>query len=127
MIIAVSAVSTNPATEVDPRFGRCACFLLFDDNGIADTVPNQSHSAARGAGIATAQALIEKGVGVVLTGSCGPKAYQVLSAAGVTVVTGATGKTSDAVDAYRRGVLKQAGGPNVEAHFGTGGRGMGRP
>jgi len=65
---------------------------------------------------------------VVLTGNCGPNAYQVLSAAGIQVITGVGGKIRDAIQAYKSGQFKAVSQPNVGAHFGMGmgmGRGMG--
>jgi hypothetical protein len=66
----------------------------------------------------------------VLTGNCGPNAYQVLSAAGIQVITGVSGKVEDAVQAYKSGQFRAGSQPNVATHFGEGygagtGRGMG--
>jgi predicted Fe-Mo cluster-binding NifX family protein len=67
-----------------------------------------------------------KGVEVVLTGNCGPNAYEVLSAAGIKVVTGVAGKVQDAVQGYKSGKFQSSSQPNVPGHFGMGrGRGMG--
>jgi len=72
---------------------------------------------------------------VVLTGNCGPNAYQTLSAAGLQVITGVTGRIRDAIQAYKDNRLQPTAQPNVAAHFGMGaipgmgmgmGRGMGR-
>jgi hypothetical protein len=68
----------------------------------------------------------------VLTGNCGPNAYQTLSAAGVQVITGIAGTIRDAIEAYKAGKLQAAAQPSVGAHYGMGatpamglGRGMG--
>jgi predicted Fe-Mo cluster-binding NifX family protein len=133
MKIAVSASSPDLEGSVDPRFGRCALFLIVDTETLAaDAVENPYVSASGGAGIQAAQLVAEKGVNAVLTGSCGPNAFQTLSAAGVEVVTGVTGSIRDAVRSYRPGTGAGAvGGPNVPPHFGMGmgmggGRGQGR-
>ena len=47
-----------------------------------------------------------KGVAAVLTGNCGPNAYQVLSAAGINVITGVSGKVKDVIEDYRSGKFK---------------------
>ena len=71
--------------------------------------------------------IASKGVEVVLTGNCGPNAYQTLSAAGVQVITGVAGRIRDAVEAYRAGRLKPDAQPSVGSHYGMGmGRGMGK-
>ena len=50
-----------------------------------------------------------------------------MSAAGIEVVTGVSGKVSDAVQAYKSGRYKTSSQPNVADHFGMGiGAGMGR-
>ena len=128
MRIAVSASGSNLDAEVDPRFGRCQYFIIIDPDSMEfETVENSGAIAGGGAGIATAQEIADKGVEVVLTGNCGPNAFQVLSAAGIKVVTGVSGKVRDTVQAYKTGNLQPASQPNVASHFGMGkGRGMRR-
>lgn len=81
---------------------------------------NPNVASAGGAGVNTAQMIASKGVGVVLTGNCGPNAYQALLAAGAQVVTGVSGKARDAVEAYKTGKLKPAGQASVGSHYGMG-------
>ena len=128
MKIALSATAPTLDAEVDPRFGRCQYFIFIDPGTMEfEAMDNSNAMAAGGAGISTAQMVAGKGVGVVLTGNCGPKAYQTLSAAGVQVITGVVGGVRDAVEAYKAGKLQPGAQPSVEAHFGMGmGRGMGR-
>ena len=128
MRIAVSASGTTMDAEVDPRFGRCRYFIIVDPNSMEfETVENNGAITGGGAGIATAQVIADKGVEAVLTGNCGPNAFQVLSAAGIKVVTGVSGKVRDIVQAYKTGNLQPASQPNVVSHFGMGkGRGMRR-
>ena len=130
MKIAVSATAPTLDAEVDPRFGRCQYFIIVDPQTMEfEALENPNIQASGGAGITTAQMVASKGVGVVLTGNCGPKAYQTLSAAGVQVITGVVGGIRDAVEAYRTGKLQPGAQPSVESHFGMGcgmGRGMGR-
>jgi len=93
-----------------------------------EALENSSAMAAGGAGISTAQMIANKGVQVVLTGNCGPNAYQTLSAAGVQVITGVTGRIREAVEAYKTGRLQPSAQPSVGSHYGMGmgmGRGMG--
>jgi predicted Fe-Mo cluster-binding NifX family protein len=91
-----------------------------------EALENSGAMAGGGAGISTAQMIAGKGVEVVLTGNCGPNAYEVLSAAGIKVVTGVAGKVQDAVQGYKSGKFQSSSHPNVPGHFGMGrGRGMG--
>ncbi len=119
MKIAVSATGTDLAAQVDPRFGRSKHFIIFDPETLQhEAVDNAGAAAGGGAGIATAQMIVDKGVRAVLTGDCGPNAYQVLSAAGVQVVTNVTGTIREAVEAYKAGKLLATSKPSVDAHHG---------
>jgi predicted Fe-Mo cluster-binding NifX family protein len=89
-----------------------------------EAINNSGSMGSGGAGIATAQLIAGKGVEAILTGNCGPNAYQVLSAAGIKVVTGVSGKIKDAIHNYKAGKLQASSQPNVAGHFGMG-RGMG--
>jgi predicted Fe-Mo cluster-binding NifX family protein len=128
MKIAISAAGPNLESEVDPRFGRCQYFIIANPETMEfEAIENFNVMAAGGAGIATAQMIAGKGVEAVLTGNCGPNAYQVLSAAGIKVITGVSGKVKDVVEGYRAGKFKVSDQANVPDHFGTSASlGMGR-
>ena len=128
MKIAISATHPSLDTEVDPRFGRCQYFVIVDPNSMQfEGIENSSAMASGGAGIAAAQMISGKGVEAILTGNCGPNAYQVLSPAGIKVITGVSGVVRDAVQAYKEGKLQASSQPNVSGHFSMGGgQGMGR-
>jgi predicted Fe-Mo cluster-binding NifX family protein len=121
--------ANGPALDagIDPRFGRCQYFIIVDPETMQfEALENSGAMAGGGAGISTAQMIAGKGVEVVLTGNCGPNAYEVLSAAGIKVVTGVAGKVQDAVQGYKSGKFQSSSQPNVPGHFGMGrGRGMG--
>ncbi len=126
MKIAISATGPSLDAEVDPRFGRCRYFLIVDPDTMEfEAIENTSGMASGGAGIASAQTVASKGVQTVLTGHCGPNAYQTLSAAGIQVITEVSGKIKDVVAGYKSGQYKRSSGPSVSAHFGMG-RGMSR-
>jgi len=131
MRVAISATGSTLDAEVDPRFGRCAYFVIVDPDTMQfEGLENSNATQAGGAGISTGQMIASKEVQVVLTGNCGPNAYQVLSAAGIQVITGVSGKIRDAIQAYKSGRFQATSQSNVAAHSGTGGgtgtrRGMG--
>ena len=131
MKIAISATGTTLDAEVDPRFGRCQHFIIADtETDEFEAVDNASAAAAGGAGISAAQMIVKKGAEAVLTGNCGPNAHQVLSPAGIKVITGVSGKVKDAIAEYKLGTYSPAQQANVSDHFGMGGgggtgRGMG--
>ena len=132
MKIAISATGSSLDAEVDPRFGRCQYFVILDPQTMQfESLENSNAAAAGGAGITTAQLIASKGAMVVLTGNCGPNAYQTLSAAGIEVITGVSGRIREAVEAYKAGSFQTTAQPNVSAHSGMGrgggmGMGMGR-
>lgn len=126
MKICVTATSGSLDSLVDPRFGRCLYFVIVDSDTMEfEALPNVG--AAGGAGIQAAQTVANKGVKVVITGNVGPNAYQVLSAAGIDIITGAFGTVREVVERFKKGELrKSATAPTVPTAFGMGGMGMGR-
>jgi predicted Fe-Mo cluster-binding NifX family protein len=141
MKVCVTATSGNLDSQVDPRFGRCQYFVIVDSDTMEfEALPNTSASAVGGAGIQAAQTIANKGVKVVITGNVGPNAYQVLSAAGIDVITGAFGTVREVVNRFKKGELREsATAPTAPMGFGMGqgmsrgrgwgmggGRGMGR-
>jgi len=126
MKIAVTATEPSLDAAVDPRFGRCACFLVVETNDLSfEAIENPNAALGGGAGIQSAQLIAEKGAKHVLTGNCGPNAYRGLSAAGVSVIVGCSGRVKDVVEQFKAGSLSAAEEPNVASHFGMGGAGMG--
>lgn len=130
MKIAVSSVGQTLDDSVDARFGRCAYFLVINPDTLEfEPIQNSNIALGHGAGIQSAQLLANKGVTVLLTGNCGPNAFQTLAAAGIQIITGVAGQVREAVRMYKSGAMASASGPNVQGHFGTGtggGMGMGR-
>ena len=104
MKIAVSASQPLLDAAVDPRFGRCAYFVIVDpDTWEFEALENPAATAAGGAGIQAGQLLAKRGAEVVLTGNVGPNAQQTLSAAGLKIVTGVAGSVKGAVERYQAG------------------------
>ncbi len=116
------AITTDGQELADPvanRFGRARAFLVVDTATEAcELIDNvQNLQAAQGAGIQAAQHLADADVAAVLTGHVGPKAFAVLAAAGIAVVTGATGSCAEALAAYRAGRLHPSDDADVAAHW----------
>ncbi len=127
MKVAVSSSGNDLDSQIDPRFGRCACFLIVETADMHfDSFDNENISLGGGAGIQSAQFVASKGAKAVITGNCGPNAVRTLSAAGIELFVGQTGTVREAVDRYKRGDLRPASEANVPDHYGMGtGRGMG--
>jgi predicted Fe-Mo cluster-binding NifX family protein len=119
MIIAVSAQGNDLNAKVDPRFGRAQIFLLVNTENMSFELINNSQSVnlSRGAGIQAAQNIAKYKPDAVLTGNCGPKAFQALQAAGIDVVVGAKGTVAEEVRLYLEGKYQPSKEANVEGHW----------
>jgi predicted Fe-Mo cluster-binding NifX family protein len=119
MKIAVSSDGATLESNVDPRFGRCPYYIIYDtESNEFKSVENKSGQAAGGAGIQAAQMISDMKVKSLITGNIGPNAFRVLSAASIKVYSGATGSVKDAVEKFKKGEYRQTNGPDVGSHFG---------
>jgi predicted Fe-Mo cluster-binding NifX family protein len=117
----IAITSTGPKLEdkVDPRFARCHYFILFNtDTNKSEAIENTGAQGMGGIGVQSGQIMANKGIKVVLTGSCGPNAFQTLQAAGIKVITGVTGTVQEAIDKFKSGGFKAISQANVSAHSG---------
>jgi predicted Fe-Mo cluster-binding NifX family protein len=121
MKICVSATADNLEAQLDPRFGRCPYLVVVDSETMQfEAIPNMAASSTGGAGIQAAQTMVNKGVKVVITGNVGPNAFKALSAAGVEIVTSASGTVTEVIEKFKKGELEKTGSPTVDGHFGMG-------
>jgi predicted Fe-Mo cluster-binding NifX family protein len=132
MKIAVSAMGTDLGVQVDPRFGRCQCFIIVDSDTLEfEAIENPNIGTIGGAGIQSGQLMAERGVQVVLTGNVGPNAFQALSVAGLQIITGVTGTVKAAIQRLNSGQLRPVSRAAMSDRPGAGmsggsGRGMRR-
>jgi predicted Fe-Mo cluster-binding NifX family protein len=119
MKIAVTAKGDNLDCQVDPRFGRAGKFIIFDtETENFEVVDNtQNYQAAQGAGIQSAGNVVETGAEAVISGHCGPKAFRVLSTAGIKIYAGAEGTVREMLDKFQRGELTENSTADVEGHW----------
>jgi predicted Fe-Mo cluster-binding NifX family protein len=121
MKVAISSSGTTLQSNVDPRFGRCPYYIIYDtESDSSKYVENKSGQATGGAGIQAAQMISNMNVESLITGNIGPNAYRVLSEASIKIYSGATGSIKDAIEKFKKGEYKQTIGPDVESHFGMG-------
>jgi predicted Fe-Mo cluster-binding NifX family protein len=115
----ITAQAGNLDASVDPRFGRAKHFILYDtDTGDFTAHSNEQNiNAAQGAGIQAAQSVAQLGPDVVITGNVGPKAFEALRAAGISVCVGASGTVQEALAVYQAGKLEVVDQPNVDGHW----------
>ena len=127
MKICVTATASTLDAQIDPRFGRCSYLIIVDSETMQfEAIPNMAAGATGGAGIHAAQTIANKGVKLLITGNVGPNAFGALSAAGIEIMTGASGTVREAVEKFKRGEFKKTIEPTVDSHFGMGGKGGGR-
>jgi predicted Fe-Mo cluster-binding NifX family protein len=126
MKIAISSSGKILDSPLDPRFGRCACFLVVDPADMSyEVFDNQNAAQSSGAGIQAAQFLADKNVSAVITGNVGPNAVQTLSAAGIEIFTQQQGTIREVVERYKNNRLNPTAQSTVGRHFGKGGGGFG--
>ena len=119
MKIAITSMGTTLENDVDSRFGRCAYFIIVDPETLEyEYIDNAATAPSGGAGVAAAQMIVSKGVEAVLTGNCGPNAYNVLSPAGIKIITGVAGRIRDVIEDYKEGRFKESADANVDSHHG---------
>ena len=133
MKIAVSALGPDLNSIVDFRFGRAAYFI------IVDTVTNEYRSiqnpnvySASGAGIQSAQTVVNEGIEAIITGQTGPNAHRVINAANIPVYSSSGGTVAENLERFKRNELEQMSAPSAAEKYGMGigpgmggGRGMG--
>jgi predicted Fe-Mo cluster-binding NifX family protein len=119
MKVAVTAKEASLGSLVDQRFGRARYLIVIDTQTGEHQVHNNevNLNAAQGAGIQTAQNVVQLGVEAVLTGHVGPNAYRALSAGGVRVYTGVGGTVEQALEELKAGKLSPADSEDVEGHW----------
>ncbi len=119
MRIAISSTGPSLDSRAEERFGRCAYFIIFDDDKDgAEVVQNEGSKAAEGSGIKSTRMLLQNGVDVVLTGRVGPKAMHALLAGGVAVYTGIGSTVEETLKRYRNGKMTPLGVANAALHAG---------
>ena len=119
MKVAISSKGTDLDSQVDPRFGRAAYIIIVDTETMAfEAVDNADNvNSFKGAGIQAASMVHDKGAEVLMTGYCGPKAFQTLQAAGIKVVSDTGGTVLEAVELLKKGSVEYLDTANAEAHW----------
>jgi len=94
MKIAIASTGKTLNDPVDQIFARARFFLFVDSESGEVTVVENAHQMGRGMGIQVAEQMIDQGVQAVIAGNFGPRAVQMLQAAGIQMITvsGMTGQ-----------------------------------
>ncbi len=104
---------------MDPRFGRAGFFLIVDPETMEFEVVNneQNLNSPQGAGIQAGKIMVDNKVDAVITGNCGPKAFQVLSQNGIAILLCKNGRVDEAIAKYKAGELESSSSHNVDGHW----------
>ena len=125
MKIAITAGEPQFEAKLEPRFGRCAYFMIVDTE-TQDWKPMQNPAAEAmgGAGPQAAQFLADQDVKAVISGEFGPNAYTALEAAGIRMYRSQVDKISTLFKKYLTDQLDHISGPTgQQRHGGRGPRG----
>jgi predicted Fe-Mo cluster-binding NifX family protein len=119
MKIAFTTSGDTLDAPLDSRFGRASKFLIYDlDSDTFEIIDNSRNlNAAQGAGIQSAETVARAGVKNVVTGHCGPKAFRVLTAAGIGIYHTDAATVAAALAAYKAGTIKPAQSADVDSHW----------
>jgi predicted Fe-Mo cluster-binding NifX family protein len=112
MIVAISIAAASLDAPLDTHFGRAAAFLLVNTStGQRQIMVNPAVSTAGGAGVQAAEFVIRQGTEVVISGSFGPKAYEVLAAANISMYRASSGAIDDLLRQYQSDALERVKSP----------------
>lgn len=86
MKIAITSTGNNPNAMIDPRFGRCAYFAIYDtESKNLEFVENPSAEASSGAGPAAVQFIAKQKVSKVISGDFGNKILSLMEKLNITM------------------------------------------
>lgn len=119
MKIAVPSSGNTLESAVDNRFGRASGFVVYntEDDTFIVADNSQNLNAAQGAGIQAAQNVASTGAKIAIAPSFGPKAFQVLKAAGIKAYISKATSVKAAIEEYKSGKLSESDAANVEGHW----------
>ena len=122
MKLAISTDAPQLNAQLDPRFGRCAYFIIIDtETREWNALPNPAAGAGVGAGPQSVQFLANQGVEAVVGPHFGPKAFTALEAAGIRIYTASGGQADALLDDFLAGALVPVTQPASEGrHRGAG-------
>ena len=120
MKIAFTTTGKGWDVQVDRRFGRANGFFIFDEESDKEEyISNeQNMNAMGGAGVQSAQSIINLKADALVTGNMGPRAFQILNSAGIKIYLVEENLTvKQAYDAFMQNKLKEVSSPNVTGHW----------
>lgn len=87
MKIAITSLEQSKDSKMDPRFGRGACFAVYNtDNKEFSFHNNEAKDASGGAGPKAAEQIAKLGVNKLISSDFGPKAKAALESMSIEMV-----------------------------------------
>lgn len=98
MKIAITSTGNNLQSSIDPRFGRCAFFVIYDTEtkGI-EFIPNPNLNATEGAGPASVQLVASRNIEKVVSGEFGMKIKPLFDSLKVQMIVVKEAKTIEQI------------------------------
>ncbi|QLH74968.1 MAG: NifB/NifX family molybdenum-iron cluster-binding protein [Methanomassiliicoccales archaeon] len=108
--IAVTSMGRDLKSRVGP-IARSPYIIVFEGSPDKFSVIEERHIDARNEpGVKTAETLVSKEIGTVITGTIGKRAHEVLSRAGISIKGGCKGSVEEAVRECAAGRLADCHG-----------------
>lgn len=127
MKIAIASKGDNLEAPASPIFGRCSYFIIAEvENGKIEgfeSLINAAVAESGGAGIKAAQTVANKNVQVLISGSVGPNAYDLLTQVGIKIYQIKEGSVEQNIHLFLENKLEEL--PSATMSRGRGGKGMG--
>lgn len=87
MKTAITSTGATLDSTIDPRFGRCSYFVIYDSELKSfEFIPNPNKIALEGAGPASVQFVASKGVTKIISGEFGAKIKSLLDTLKIQMV-----------------------------------------
>ncbi|NFA61836.1 NifB/NifX family molybdenum-iron cluster-binding protein [Clostridium sporogenes] len=108
MKIAISSTGRTMENSLDIRFGRCEYFQIHDTKSKeVKILENEGQNASGGAGIVASNQLVDEKVDVIITGSLGPNAFEIIEKEGVKAYKCESISITSVIEKYNKGELEQ--------------------
>ncbi|NLV77088.1 MAG: diguanylate cyclase [Tissierellia bacterium] len=108
MKIALSSKGKDLNSSLDLRFGRCEYFIIYDlESDESKIIENQGKHSSGGAGIASAQQLIDQSVDGVISSNIGPNAYELLKNSDIRMYKGKNIPCKLLIESFKRDELEE--------------------
>ncbi|MFY9295711.1 MAG: NifB/NifX family molybdenum-iron cluster-binding protein [Caldicoprobacterales bacterium] len=108
MKVAISSTGRDLNSMLDTRFGRCNYFIIYDvEKGFVKAMENRGQISGGGAGIAAAQQIMDEDIDMVITGSMGPNAFNLLRNSDIKVYQCKSIQVEKAIQMLKDGGLEE--------------------